>query len=56
MLLEGGLEGAHMVSPGGGARVLAPGDWIHIPARARHRVEWTDTAEPTLWLAVHHQP
>ena len=36
------------------ARVLGPGDWVHIPAHTRHRVEWTDTAEPTVWLAVHH--
>jgi cupin 2 domain-containing protein len=35
-------------------RVLAPGDYLHIPARTRHRVEWTDAARPTVWLAVHH--
>jgi cupin 2 domain-containing protein len=35
-------------------RVLAPGDYLHIPARTRHRVEWTDAAQPTVWLAVHH--
>lgn len=34
-------------------RVLRPGDWIHLPARCRHRVEWTDAAQPTVWLAVH---
>jgi cupin 2 domain-containing protein len=32
---------------------LAPGDWIAIPPRARHRVEATDPDEDTLWLAVH---
>jgi cupin 2 domain-containing protein len=32
---------------------LAPGDWCHIPAGARHRVERTDPAAPTVWLAVH---
>jgi len=36
-----------------GERALAPGDWLHIPAHARHRVEWTDPARPTVWLAVH---
>jgi cupin 2 domain-containing protein len=36
------------------ARRLAPGDWIDIPAHARHRVEWTDPATPTVWLAVHY--
>ena len=35
------------------ARVLRAGDWVHIPAHARHRVEWTDGREPTVWLAVH---
>lgn len=36
-------------------RVLKPGDWLHIPAHARHRVEWTDTAQSSVWLAVHFQ-
>jgi len=35
-------------------RKLAPGDWVDIPAHARHRVEWTDPATPTIWLAVHY--
>src|SRR5690242_3679746 len=35
-------------------RVLRRGDYIHIPAHARHRVEWTDAHEPTVWLAIHH--
>jgi len=34
-------------------RELAPGDYLTIPPRARHRVEWTDADEPTVWLAVH---
>jgi cupin 2 domain-containing protein len=34
-------------------RALAPGDWIRIPAHARHRVEWTDPERATVWLAVH---
>jgi cupin 2 domain-containing protein len=34
-------------------RRLAPGDWLEIPAHARHRVEWTDAERPTVWLAVH---
>lgn len=33
---------------------LGPGDWLHIPAHRRHRVEWTDPAQATVWLAVHH--
>jgi cupin 2 domain-containing protein len=32
---------------------LAPGDWVEIPARARHRVERTQADPPTVWLAVH---
>ena len=34
-------------------RLLGPGDWLEIPARVRHRVEWTEAAPPTVWLAVH---
>ena len=34
-------------------RVLAPGDYVEIPPHVRHRVEWTDADEPTVWLAVH---
>jgi cupin 2 domain-containing protein len=36
------------------ARRLAPGDWLNIPARCRHRVEWTDPDRPTVWLAIHY--
>ena len=32
---------------------LGPGNWLEIPAGARHRVAWTDPAQPTVWLAVH---
>jgi cupin 2 domain-containing protein len=32
---------------------LEPGDWVEIPAHARHRVEWTQAEPPTVWLAVH---
>jgi cupin 2 domain-containing protein len=38
------------------ARVLKPADFVEIPAHARHRVEWTDAAQPTVWLAVHFPP
>jgi cupin 2 domain-containing protein len=34
-------------------RELKPGDYLHIPAHARHRVEWTHPSEPTVWLAVY---
>lgn len=36
--------------------VMRAGDWIDIPAHRRHRVEWTDAAEPTVWLALHYAP
>ena len=36
-----------------GPRTLEPGDWLLIPARKRHRVEWTDLSGATIWLAVH---
>ena len=32
--------------------LLGPGDWVDIPAHVRHRVEWTDPDEKTIWLAV----
>jgi cupin 2 domain-containing protein len=36
-------------------RDLRPGDHILLRAHARHRVEWTDDAAPTVWLAVHYR-
>ena len=44
---------AYASKPSPSPRVLAPGDWLEIPAHARHRVEWTDAERPTVWLAVH---
>lgn len=38
---------------GDGERTLRPGDWLLIPAHSRHRVTWTATGEPTVWLAIH---
>lgn len=32
---------------------LTAGDYVYIPAHQRHRVEWTDAHQPTIWLAVH---
>jgi cupin 2 domain-containing protein len=31
---------------------MMAGDWINVPAREKHRVEWTSPDEPTVWLAV----
>jgi cupin 2 domain-containing protein len=36
------------------AKRMQAGDYLHIPAHRRHRVEWTDPAQATIWLAVHH--
>jgi cupin 2 domain-containing protein len=36
-------------------QVLHPGDYIYIPAHQRHRVEWTDSSQPTVWLALHYR-
>ena len=35
-------------------RVMRPGDYVHIPAHRRHRVEWTDREQKTVWLALHY--
>ncbi|MFM9939795.1 MAG: cupin domain-containing protein [Hyphomicrobiaceae bacterium] len=31
---------------------LGPGDTVLLPAHCRHRVEWTDPDQPTIWLAL----
>ena len=31
---------------------LKPGDYLNIPAHRRHRVEWTASDQPTVWLAI----
>jgi cupin 2 domain-containing protein len=38
-----------------GLEVLKPGDYLLIPAHCRHRVEWTDPEEETVWLALHYR-
>jgi len=34
---------------------LGAGDYVDIPAHARHRVEWTDPDRDTVWLAVFYR-
>jgi cupin 2 domain-containing protein len=34
---------------------MMPGSFVNIPAHKRHRVEWTDPSQPTIWLAIHYQ-
>ena len=51
------LAGHATLRLGDGALVeLAPGDWLLIPARLRHRVEATSADPPCVWLAVHAAP
>ena len=33
---------------------LNPGDHLDIPPHVKHRVEWTDPDQETIWLAVHY--
>ena len=35
-------------------RALGVGDHLLLRAHVRHRVEWTDPAGPTVWLALHY--
>ena len=39
---------------GGELIELTAGSYLDIPAHRRHRVEWTDSSESTIWLAVHY--
>ena len=36
-------------------RRLRRGDYVHLPAHTRHRVEWTEADAPTVWLAVFYR-
>jgi cupin 2 domain-containing protein len=38
------------------ARTLFAGQYVHIPAHCRHRVEHSSADEATIWLALHFQP
>ena len=33
---------------------MRAGNFVNIPARRKHRVEWTTPNEPTIWLAIHY--
>jgi cupin 2 domain-containing protein len=34
---------------------MVPGSFVNIPAHRRHRVEWTDPAQPTVWLGIFYE-
>ena len=36
------------------AIVMHPGDYLDIPAHTKHRVQWTDPDQETVWLAIHY--
>src|SRR5436309_131955 len=36
-------------------RRLGAGDWVEIAAHRRHRVDWTDPDQPTVWLVVFYK-
>jgi len=43
---------ARLIIEGQSEVMLHPGDTLHLPAHTRHRVEWTDPRQDTIWLAV----
>ncbi len=34
--------------------IMKTGDYINIPAHRKHRVEWTEPEEETIWLTIHY--
>jgi cupin 2 domain-containing protein len=49
------MEGAGSILFENGNEVnLKKGDYLNIPAHARHKVIWTDPDNITIWLAVHY--
>lgn len=45
---------ARLVIEGSEPVELRAGSYVNIPAHTRHRVEWTDPDQPTVWLAVYY--
>jgi cupin 2 domain-containing protein len=33
---------------------LSCGNYLNIPAHLKHRVDWTDPSEETIWLAIYY--
>lgn len=48
------LQGAARLRFEDGIVEMNRGDFIHIRAHQRHRVDWTSPDGPTIWLAVHY--
>lgn len=34
---------------------MKPGDYVMLPAGLRHRVDWTDPEQDSVWLAINFQ-
>jgi len=50
------VQGAASLAFGDGSRCeLAAGDYMNIPAHTKHRVDWTDPEQTTVWLAVFYE-
>ncbi|MFO0975446.1 MAG: cupin domain-containing protein [Planctomycetaceae bacterium] len=49
------LTGAARLQFEDGGVEMKVGDFIHIPAFRKHRVDWTTPDEPTIWLAVFYE-
>jgi cupin 2 domain-containing protein len=48
------LQGEASLAYADGSTIkLTPGDYVFIPAHQKHRVEYTTTEPPCIWLAVH---
>jgi cupin 2 domain-containing protein len=47
------VQGAARLRFEEGVVEMRVGDYLHIPAHRRHRVEWTDPVQKTVWVAVH---
>jgi len=50
MLVQGS---ARLVWENGKVMSMQSGDWVLIPAHERHRVDYTSSEPPCIWLAVH---
>ena len=48
------LKGAARLQFDDGMMEMRPGDFVNIPARQKHRVDWTTPDEPTVWLGVRY--
>jgi cupin 2 domain-containing protein len=49
------LRGAAKIQFEDRAIEMNPGDYLHIPARHKHCVQWTAPDELTIWLAVFYR-